>query len=49
MRRIDVFISKLSEKESELRVQSYLIKNNNNKGTIILHRNYTGETPQNKS
>jgi len=26
MRRIDVFISKLSEKESELRVQSYLLK-----------------------
>ena len=26
MRRIDVFISKLSEEESELRVQSYLLK-----------------------
>ena len=43
MRRIDVFISKLSEKESELRVQSYLLKK-----IIIRAQSYYTEIIQEK-
>ena len=43
MRRIDVFISKISEKESELRAQSYLLKK-----IIIRAQSYYTEIIQEK-